>query len=66
VDSFEAMTNTDGKKQPGTDQGNAIENETREFRAPGGESDNEPVVTEEDSKLAEEYPDGGDPCGTKH
>jgi hypothetical protein len=70
------MTNTDGKQQAGTDQGNAIDNETREFRSPGGgsgdgerrsakPSENEAIVTEEETMLAEEYADGGDPCGQK-
>ena len=67
------MTNADGKEQLGTDQGNAIENQTREFKSPGCEggdddrrsvmpSENEASVTEEEALLAEEYPDGGDPC----
>jgi hypothetical protein len=61
VNSFEVMTNTDGKKQPGTDQGN----ETREFRSPEGDSEDELAVTEEETTLAEEHIDGGEPCGRK-
>ena len=65
------MSNTDDKK-PKWDLGNAIENETREAESNDEESfgyDDEgrpvkspkaaPEVTEEDSRLAEEYPDGG-------
>ena len=70
------MTNTDGEQQPGTDQGNAIENETREFKSPGGEgsdgdrrsvkpSEAEAIVTEEEAMLAEEYADGGAPYVSK-
>ena len=65
------MSNTDDKT-PGSDLGNATENETREAESNDEESfryDDEgrlvkapqtaPAVTEEDSKLAEEHPDGG-------
>jgi hypothetical protein len=64
------MSNTDGKKSPGSDQGNAIENETRKAGSREGGSelgeDDESEVTEEDSKLAEEYPDGRAPGGKKY
>ena len=66
------MSNTEDEK-PGSDLGNAIENETREAESDDDESFGyddegrpvkapkaEPEVTEEDSKLAEDYPDGGD------
>ena len=62
------MPNTNEKKQAGTDQGNAIENETRgtdpieEIIRRHAESS----VSEEDSKLAEEHPDGRAPGGKKY
>jgi hypothetical protein len=62
------MPNTNEKKQPGRDQGNAIENETRETD-PIEEiirRNADPRVSEEDSKLAEEYADGGAPGGKKY
>jgi len=76
VNTFQGMINADGKEQLGTDRGNAIENETREFKSPGGEgsdddrrsvkpSENEASVTEEEALLAEEYADGGAPCVSK-
>jgi hypothetical protein len=66
------MPNTDGK-QGGRDQGNAIENETREADARDAASRDrdaieeiirrnaKPEVTEEESTLAEEHRDGGEP-----
>jgi len=62
------MANTDGKKQAGRDQGNAIENETRESD-PIEEiirRNAEPSVSEEESRLGEEHPDGGAPGGKKY
>jgi hypothetical protein len=62
------MANTNEEKQAARDQGNAIENET-------GESDPieeiirrnaEPSVSEQDSRLAEEHPDGGESGGKKY
>ena len=79
------MANTDEKKQGGSDQGNAIENETREAGGASVESEieieieevdddsqpvkpwgGEPVVTEEDSKLAEEHGYGGESRGKRY
>ena len=73
------MGNTDEKKQGGADQGNAIENETREAGGvpveieevddddqPVKPWEREPVVTEEDSKLAEEHGYGGESRGKKY
>jgi hypothetical protein len=62
------MANTNGTKQAGRDQGNAIENETRETD-PIEEiirRNAEPSVSEEESRLAEEHPDGGAPGGKKY
>jgi hypothetical protein len=62
------MPNANEKKQHGPDQGNAIENETRETD-PIDEiirRHAESSVSEEDSKLAEEHPDGGAPGGKKY
>ena len=57
------MTNARTKKQPASDQGNAIENETRDADSPDDESDE--GVTEEESTLYEHYPDGGESGGKK-
>ena len=73
------MGNANKNEHPGEDQGNAIENETREAASPlGGSpkgefddegrlipSGTEPGVTEEESTLAEEYADGGPPAPRK-
>jgi hypothetical protein len=73
------MANANENEHPGEDQGNAIENETREAASPVGgspkgefddegrliPSGSEPGVTEEESKLAEEHADGGSPVGKK-
>lgn len=72
------MAKTD-EKQPGAEQGNAIENETREAEsfdeASAGFDDegrlvkqpaDEPEVSEEESKLAEYYPGGSDSPGRKY
>jgi hypothetical protein len=62
------MANTIEKKQRGTDQGNAIDNETRETD-PIEEiirRNAEHSVSEEESKLAEEHADGGAPGGKKY
>ena len=62
------MPNTNEKKRGGRDQGNAIENETRgtdpieEIIRRHAESS----VSEEESKLAEEHPDGGESGGKKY
>jgi len=61
---FRAMPNANEKKQPGKDQGNAIENETREADSLEAESP-DGGVTAEESMLAEEYPDGGAPARKK-
>jgi hypothetical protein len=58
------MPNAKEKKQPGKDQGNAIENETREPESREAESP-DGGVTAEESMLAEEYPDGGEPARKK-
>lgn len=60
---FRAMPNANEKKRPGKDQGNAIENETREPESREAESPE--GVTAEESTLAEEYPNGGDPARKK-
>ena len=72
------MANTDGKQQGGRDQGNAIENETREAdsreaNSRDGDAIEEIIrrnakreVTEEESTLAEEYRDGGEPVRKKY
>jgi|RhiMethySRZTD1v2_1073278.scaffolds.fasta_scaffold5348058_1 hypothetical protein len=57
------MTNANTKKQPAPDQGNAIENETRDADSPEDESDE--GVTEQESTLYEDYPDGGESGGKK-
>jgi hypothetical protein len=64
VATFKAMPSANEKKQPGKDQGNAIENETRESESREAESP-EDGVTAEESTLAEEYPDGVDPARKK-
>jgi hypothetical protein len=63
VANFKAMPNANEKKQPGKDQGNAIEDETREPESREAESPE--GVTAEESTLAEEYPDGGEPARKK-
>jgi hypothetical protein len=66
------MAKTDEKKQRGMDQGNAIENETCDVECHEAKSrEAEPVevedgVTEEESELAEEFPDGGESAGKKY
>jgi hypothetical protein len=71
------MPNTDESKG-GRDQGNAIENETREADSRNADSRDgdaieeiirrnaKPEVTEDESKLAEEYRDGGAPVQKKY
>ena len=58
------MPNAKQKKHPGADQGNAIENETREPEP--FERESPEGVTEEDSKLAADHPDGGESAGKKY
>ena len=69
------MQKANEKQRPGRDQGNAIENETcdvacheeaesRKAESVDDESA-EGVVTEEESTLAENFPDGGEPAGKK-
>ena len=63
--TFNAMPKTNTKKRTATARGNAIENERREAQWRDDES-LENGVTEEQSKLAEEYPDGGESGGKKY
>lgn len=63
--TFNAMPKAHAKRRPGRDQGNAIENETREAESRERES-RERGVTEEESTLADEYPGGGESGGKKY
>jgi len=66
VASFKGMRNANEKKPTsGRDQGSARENETREAEAREPES-TEDGVTEEESRLVEEFPDGGESAGKKY
>ena len=67
------MAKTNDENEAGTDQGNAIENETRETDSGKADPIEEiirrnakPEVSEEESKLAEEFPDGGESGGKKY
>jgi hypothetical protein len=69
VATFKAMAKAREKKRAAMDQGNAIENETcdvecHEAKSREGES-GEAEVTEEEAKLAEDFPDGGESGGKK-
>jgi hypothetical protein len=61
------MPNSNQKQHPGADQGNAIENEGGfdDEGRPLHPSEIEPEVSEEDSKLAADHPDGGDPSARR-
>jgi len=50
-------------KQPARPQGNAVEDETRDADSVDDEWDG---VTEEESMLYEEFPDGGESGGKKY
>lgn len=66
------MANTNATEQAGRDQGNAIENESESETRESDPIEEiirrnaEPSVSEEESKLAEEHPDGGAPGGKKY
>ena len=62
------MPNAKQKKRPGRDQGNAIENEVGfdDEGRPVTPSEVETEVTEDESKLAANYPDGGESGGKKY
>ena len=66
--TFHTMPNTKQNKHAGTDQGNAIENEGGfdDEGRPMHPSETETDVSEEESKLAADHPDGGDPSGRKY
>ena len=60
--SFNAMPRANAK-QPARPPGNAVENETRDADSVDDEWDG---VTEEESMLYEEFPDGGESGGKKY
>jgi hypothetical protein len=63
------MPKANEKKRPGKDQGNAIENETCDVECHEAQSreaqSRSGGVTEEESALAEDFPDGGESGGKK-
>jgi hypothetical protein len=62
------MPNSKQPKRPGSDQGNAIENESGfdDEGRPMHPSEIETEVTEDESKLAADHPDGGESAGKKY
>jgi len=70
---FQLMAKTNEDNQSGNDQGNAIENETREADSSKSDPIEEiirrnakPEVSEEESTPAEQYRDGGESGGKKY